>query len=203
MRDRTFNLSFVRRRPRGASLAAAVLCAAIVCAASIGGGCERRENASAAAREGDGADPIVATDAATPRQARAIGSDSIGSDAPGNDTPDADAPDPEYGKQTFASTCATCHGTRGQGMPHQGASLRESKFIASADDNALLRFLQTGRPANDPANRSGMPMPPRGGNISLSDARLRDVIAYLRTVQREAERERGTPAPGAEASGRD
>jgi mono/diheme cytochrome c family protein len=165
----------------------------IVCAAILAGGCERRGNpsATAAARQ-TGAAAIISGGGAS-ASAAADEASNAGDEAP----------DPEYGKQTFAFTCATCHGTRGQGMPHQGAPLRDSKFIASADDNALLRFLQTGRPANDPANRSGVPMPPRGGNLSLSDARLRDVIAYLRTLQQEAATERSMEASGAEASGRD
>jgi mono/diheme cytochrome c family protein len=100
-----------------------------------------------------------------------------------------DPPDAEVGQQVFIATCATCHGFQAQGLPHQGAPLRTSTFIASHDDRALIEFIKQGRPAKDPGNASGVAMPPRGNNPAISDARLADVVAFLRQVQAEAKAE--------------
>src|SRR4051812_19316546 len=42
-----------------------------------------------------------------------------------------DDANPSKGQVLFAQTCTPCHGLRGQGMPHQGANLRASKFVAA------------------------------------------------------------------------
>jgi disulfide bond formation protein DsbB len=47
----------------------------------------------------------------------------------------------------------------------------------------MLAFLQTGRPASDPLNTTGVDMPPRGGNPAFSDNDLKNIVAYLRTIQ--------------------
>src|SRR5438093_6153726 len=36
--------------------------------------------------------------------------------------------DLDRGRQLFITTCASCHGATAQGLPHQGANLRASKF---------------------------------------------------------------------------
>jgi len=100
-----------------------------------------------------------------------------------------DPPDAEVGQQVFIQTCATCHGFQAQGLPHQGAPLRTSPFIASHDDQALIEFIKQGRPAKDPSNASGVAMPSRGNKPAISDARLADVVAFLRQVQAEAKAE--------------
>lgn len=97
-----------------------------------------------------------------------------------------EAPDAEIGRQVYVQTCATCHGFQAQGLPHQGAALRTSPFVAGHNDRDLVAFIKAGRPAKDANNVSGVAMPPRGNNAALSDARLADVVAYLRQVQEEA-----------------
>jgi mono/diheme cytochrome c family protein len=105
----------------------------------------------------------------------------------GNTTGGADIAevDPERGRAVFASTCVTCHGQHGQGMPNQGIQIRRSKFIAEKTDQELLEYLKVGRPINSPDNKSGILMPPRGGNSALDDAQLKDVVAFLRVLQKE------------------
>jgi disulfide bond formation protein DsbB len=105
---------------------------------------------------------------------------------PSIDVAAIETPDAEIGQQVFVVTCASCHGFQAQGLPHQGAPLRSSAFVASHDDQSLIEFIKRGRPAKDPANTSGVPMPPRGNNPALSDARVADVVAFLRQVQAEA-----------------
>jgi disulfide bond formation protein DsbB len=47
----------------------------------------------------------------------------------------------------------------------------------------LLAFVKTGRPPGDPANTTGVDMPPKGGNPTLTDQDLADIIAHIRTVE--------------------
>ena len=97
----------------------------------------------------------------------------------------ASAPDASQGQQLYVQSCASCHGLSGQGMPRQGADLRNSRFVSRASDAALLAFLRSGRMQDDPARVMKLIMPPRGGNASLRDEHLSDIVAYLRTVQQE------------------
>ena len=103
--------------------------------------------------------------------------------------------DPEYGQMLYGNTCLTCHGTRGQGMPNQGVNLRISKFIAACSDEQLVSFLKTGREAKDPTSLVGRLMPPRGGNGSLDDTGLGDIVAFLRQLQDQAKQEGETEQP--------
>ena len=97
------------------------------------------------------------------------------------------APDPMHGQQLFQQTCSTCHGGNAQGLPHAGANLRKSKFVAEHTNDGLLAFVKTGRTPKDPENKSGVYMPPRGGNNQLDDPGIIDIIAHLRNVQQQAQ----------------
>jgi disulfide bond formation protein DsbB len=88
-----------------------------------------------------------------------------------------------HGEEIFNSTCIACHGVGGVGVEGLGKDLTTSAFVAELTDDELLAFLIAGRSDTDPLNTTGMEMPARGGNPSLTDADLRDVIAYLRTLQ--------------------
>lgn len=94
--------------------------------------------------------------------------------------------DAEIGQMLYANSCMSCHGARGQGMPHQGVDLRMSRFIAQRSDGQLLEFLKQGRSAQDPQSVQRLPMPPRGGNPTLDDRGLGDIVAFLRLLQEEA-----------------
>jgi cytochrome c oxidase subunit 3 len=91
--------------------------------------------------------------------------------------------DLEQGKSIALQTCASCHGQDLRGMINNGKSLLTSEFIATKTDDDLLAFLKVGRQPWDPENTTGVAMPPRGGNPTLDDDKLKDVIAYLRVVQ--------------------
>jgi mono/diheme cytochrome c family protein len=103
-----------------------------------------------------------------------------------------------YGRQLYQQSCAACHGSGGQGLPHQGAPLVTSKFMAERSDEELLRFLQTGRPANDPHSVLGLVMPARGAP-PLDDPQLERVLAFVRTLQKPAAA--GATAGGAPPTG--
>ncbi|MER3467092.1 MAG: hypothetical protein C4312_00305, partial [Thermoflexus sp.] len=89
--------------------------------------------------------------------------------------------DPAKGKELFAGTCASCHGPDAKGIPGLGKDLTTSAFVRQQTDAQLLEFIKKGRPATDPANTTGVDMPPKGGNPALTDQDLADIIAFIRT----------------------
>lgn len=91
---------------------------------------------------------------------------------------------PEKGKQLFDDNCTTCHGTQGQGVPHLGADLQTSRFVASSTDAQLVAFIEQGRSADDPVNTMHVAMPPKGGNPALTTQNLYDIVAFIRQIQK-------------------
>jgi mono/diheme cytochrome c family protein len=87
------------------------------------------------------------------------------------------------GKARFEKTCSTCHGKDATGMPKLGKNLHENQFIQSKTDDEMVKFIETGRPAWDPANTRGVDMPPRGGDPTLTEKDIRNIVAFLRTLQ--------------------
>ncbi len=57
-----------------------------------------------------------------------------------------------------------------------------SAFVKGLSEDQFLDFLKNGRPASDPANTTKVDMPPKGGNTSLTDQDMYDVIAYIRSL---------------------
>jgi disulfide bond formation protein DsbB len=76
-----------------------------------------------------------------------------------------------------------CHGDNGKGIPNLGKDLTTSEFVAGQTDRQLIDFIKRGRMPGDPANTTGMPMPPNGGNAGLSDQDLANVVAYIRSLR--------------------
>jgi disulfide bond formation protein DsbB len=87
------------------------------------------------------------------------------------------------GKQWYEQTCSSCHGPDAKGLPNLGKALTTSEFVKSQTDEGLLEFVKKGRPASDPANTTGVDMPPKGGNPALTDDQIRAIIAYIRSLQ--------------------
>lgn len=90
--------------------------------------------------------------------------------------------DPEAGEAKYEQVCITCHGPGGEGVQGLGKPFTTSEFVTSTDDEALLAFVKIGRPISDPANTTGVDMPPKGGNPALSDEDVLNIIAYIRTL---------------------
>jgi disulfide bond formation protein DsbB len=86
------------------------------------------------------------------------------------------------GKTTFDTVCIACHGPGGVGVEGLGKPFTTSEFLLTVSDQELLEFIKTGRPISDPANTTGVDMPPKGGNPALTDEQLMDIIAYVRTL---------------------
>jgi len=91
--------------------------------------------------------------------------------------------DPEAGETQYQQSCSACHGQDAKGLPNLGKDLTTSDFVHSSSDQELLEFVKQGRPVSDPANTTGVDMPPKGGNPALTDQQILDIIAYLRTLE--------------------
>lgn len=106
--------------------------------------------------------------------------------------PDPSAPAMTQAAQTtpgadiYQKTCAVCHGPDGNGVPFLGKPLRNSEFVQTHSDEELFALIVKGRAPTDPANTSGVLMPPRGAQ-SISDESVHEVIGYLRSIQTEGE----------------
>jgi len=94
-----------------------------------------------------------------------------------------DAARASHGRDVFATVCAVCHSPTGMGRYGLGKDLVHSDFVADSSDAALLAFVIKGRDLNDPANTMKVAMPPRGGNMTLTDEDLGGAIEYLRGLQ--------------------
>ena len=106
------------------------------------------------------------------------GTESSGSSAAAGGGGDA-----EKGKQAFMSTCATCHGLEADGVKGLGKGLKQNEFVKQSSDEQVIEMIKQGRAADDPKNTTGVMMPPKGGNPGLTDEDLKNVVAYLRTLQ--------------------
>ncbi len=86
------------------------------------------------------------------------------------------------GIEIYNAGCIACHGPEGVGVEGLGKSWVNSEFIGSRTEREMLAFLIEGRPSDHPENTTGISMMPRGGNPSLTDEDLLDLIAYMRTL---------------------
>ncbi len=91
-------------------------------------------------------------------------------------------PGVQQGKAIFDRICATCHGKDANGLPKLGKGLRNNEFTKSQSDAELVQFMKTGRPATHPLNTTGVDMPPKGGDPTITDQDLNNVVAFLRTL---------------------
>ncbi len=100
----------------------------------------------------------------------------------GSTEPTNSPEDIAQGGEIFASTCSACHGADAKGLPNLGKDLTTSEYVKDNDDAVLLILLKEGRPSGHELNTTGVDMPPKGGNPSLTDDDLLKVVAYLRSI---------------------
>jgi disulfide bond formation protein DsbB len=109
-----------------------------------------------------------------------------GSDGGGGDTPTTTSGggtgNVVEGAGIYSGTCTACHGPNAEGIDGLGLPLAPSDFVASNSEADLAAFIKVGRPTSDPANTTGVDMPPKGGNPSLDDQDLLDVSAYIQSL---------------------
>jgi len=90
---------------------------------------------------------------------------------PQSPAPKSATPSSMLGKQTFASTCANCHGLDGRGG-ERAPNIAENPKVQKLSDIQIARIIKNGIPA------AGMP-----AFRSLPAARVQAVVTYLRTLQ--------------------
>jgi len=91
--------------------------------------------------------------------------------------------DLEAAKALFVATCSACHGPDGKGIEGLGKDFTASEFVAQSSDAELVEFIKVGRAADDPLNTTGIVMPPKGGNPTLTDSDLLAIVTYIRSIQ--------------------
>ncbi len=89
----------------------------------------------------------------------------------------------KQGQNLFVSICSVCHGPEGKGIPGLGKNLTTSTFVHELSDEELHQFIIVGRPVTDPLNTTGVAMPARGGNPSLTDDQIMLLVAFIRSQQ--------------------
>jgi disulfide bond formation protein DsbB len=104
--------------------------------------------------------------------------------APAEGAAVASAGDAAAGKELYGLSCIACHGATAEGIPGLGPDLTASEFVTTQSDQALVEFIKKGRMANDPANTTGIAMPPKGGDSALTDADMLNIVAHLRSIQK-------------------
>lgn len=111
------------------------------------------------------------------------GSETAGEEANGGEAEVVSAGDPAAGEELYNQVCIACHGPGGEGIEGLGKPFTTSEFVHGQSDEELLAFVKQGRPISDPANTTGVDMPPKGGNPALTDEQILDIIAYIRTLE--------------------
>lgn len=82
----------------------------------------------------------------------------------------------DEGKKVYETACVTCHGANGKGSLPGVPDLAKKSGVLTKSDELLLKHVTEG--FQSPG--SPMPMPPKGGNPSLTEDQLRAAIGYLR-----------------------
>ncbi len=88
-----------------------------------------------------------------------------------------------HGQELFKTTCSACHGQNAEGIDGLGTDMHNNEFIQSQSNADLILFITVGRSTTDPDNTTGVDMPPNGGDSSLTETDIADIVDYLRTLQ--------------------
>ncbi len=99
------------------------------------------------------------------------------------------------GETIYQGLCVACHGFNALGISGLGKTLIGSEYINSSTDDELHAFLIVGRTIQDPLNTTGVAMPAKGGNPSLTDEDLYAVVAYIRSLNANQVAAAPTTAP--------
>jgi mono/diheme cytochrome c family protein len=112
----------------------------------------------------------------------ACGGDGDGGDAAAP-TGAGQGGDAANGETLYLNTCSACHGADALGVQGLGKQLAGSSFVADTSEADLYTLIANGRASDHPDNDTGVAMPPKGGNPSLSEESIADIIAYLKSLQ--------------------
>ena len=79
----------------------------------------------------------------------------------------------------FKETCGVCHGENGEGTPGLAPALKGNAWVKGASDGDLTATITKGR---DGAAKRHKDIPGPMPAASMSDNRLKNVIAYLKEM---------------------
>ncbi len=89
----------------------------------------------------------------------------------------------EQGATSYSQACASCHGENGVGVEGLGTALANSPQVSGLTESEMFAIIRDGRAADAPNNRTGIAMPPSGGQTSLTDEQIVDIILYIQSLQ--------------------
>ena len=89
----------------------------------------------------------------------------------------------QNGASLYSQGCASCHGVNGIGAEGLGTALANSPQISVLSESEMFAVIRDGRAADDPNNRTGIAMPPLGGQQDLTDEQIVDIILYIQSLQ--------------------
>lgn len=83
-------------------------------------------------------------------------------------------------EQIYLSTCIVCHGDDGTGNMPGVLDMANSETLFTDSEQNIVARMKSGiqRPG-------GIAMPPRGGDPTLTDRQLLDVLRYLKQVVKQ------------------
>lgn len=81
----------------------------------------------------------------------------------------------QSGDAIYNQTCVACHNTNGKGNVPGAPDFTRPGGPLSQSDEVLFKHVKEGFKSSG----SPMAMPPKGGNATLSDAEIRNVVEYL------------------------
>lgn len=118
-------------------------------------------------------------------------SDTAPVDSPADSTADSTVEEETAssidGAMLYQQACAACHGADLEGVEWLGNTLAPSDFVTERSDDEMLAYIRAGRGLDDPANTTGLVMPPSGGRPDLGDAQMLAIVQYIRTEQPSTE----------------
>ena len=89
----------------------------------------------------------------------------------------------ERGAAYYSQACASCHGENGVGVEGLGTALANSPQTSRLTESEMFAIIRDGRAADAPDNRTGIAMPPSGGQPDLTDEQIVDIILYIQSLQ--------------------
>ena len=89
----------------------------------------------------------------------------------------------EQGAAHYSQACASCHGDNGVGVEGLGTALTNSPQVSGLTESEMFAIIRDGRAADAPSNRTGIAMPPSGGETGLTDEQIVDIILYIQSIQ--------------------
>ncbi len=90
--------------------------------------------------------------------------------------------DPRLGKQWFDDICSTCHGKNGDGYASggTGTAIGKKGFLGKVSDGFIRETIRHGR-----SNTRMLGFSDAAGLAHLSDEEIDDIIAYMRTLDKQ------------------